>query len=132
MEDKRSLGMGNVTVRLVDDSGIEHERVLKPSLHAIRSLSRSHGGLQPVIEKVLKLDFDVMVDVVALGMQIPMTNPKSRMELEQSVYRSGVTDPNGGLALALVQYLNNLAHGGKPPPADGAEGAPQANPPNAS
>jgi hypothetical protein len=130
MTDKRELGMGDVPITLVDELGQERTVVLKPSLYAARTLSRSYGGLQQVQEKVLRLDFDVMVDVVAMGIQLPQGNPKARAELEQSVFRAGLMNAEGGLALQLTRYINNLTNGGKP--SDGATGVPQANPPTAS
>lgn len=132
MTDKRELGIGNVPATLVDKDGNQQSVILKPSLHAVRTLSRKYGGMQQVAERVLKADFDVIVDVFEVGMQIPLGNPKARQELEQAVYAAGILDSNGGLVLIASNYLNILAHGGKPPPLDGAQAVPPANPPSAS
>jgi hypothetical protein len=132
MANKRELGMGNVQVTLVDGNGNSQNVVLKPSLHAVRTLSRKYGGLQQVVERILKVDFDVMVDVFEVGMQLPMGNPKARSELEQSLYASGLLDIDGGLVTIASNYITMLIHGGRPPPPlDGVE-VPQTNPPSAS
>ena len=132
MTSKRELGMGNVSVTLLDAQGVSQQVVLKPSLHAVRTLSRKYGGLQQVIERILKVDFDVLVDVFEVGMQMPLGNPKARSELEQSIYASGLLDVDGGLVTVATNYVSVLIHGGKPPPLDGAGEAPPANPPSAS
>src|SRR3990172_2604484 len=111
--------MGNVSVTLLDAQGVSQQVVLKPSLHAVRTLSRKYGGLQQVIERILKVDFDVLVDVFEVGMQMPLGNPKARSELEQSIYASGLLDVDGGLVTVATNYVSVLIHGGKPPPLDG-------------
>ena len=134
MTSKRELGMGNIQATLIIDSqGTQQTVILKPSLHAMRTLSRKYSGLQAVLEKVLRVDFDVMVDVFEVGMQLPLGNPKARSELEQSLYLSGVLDQEGGLVAVATNFINVLLHGGKPPPLAGTGEVPQPpNPPNAS
>ncbi len=132
MSTKRELGMGDVPITLVDAQNNEQHVVLKPSLHAVRTLSRKYGGLQQVAERALKLDFDVLVDVIEAGMQVPSGNPKARAELEQSIYAAGILDGSGGLVMSASVYLNVLIHGGKPPPTTEAEAPPPPNPPTAS
>lgn len=131
MVENRELGIGDVPVTLIDAQGTPRQLVLKPTLHAMRTLSRKYGGLQQVIERALKVDFEVIADVFEVGLQIPMGNPKARAELEQSIYASGILDANGGLVTITNNYVNNLIHGGRPPPLDGVE-APPPNPPKGS
>lgn len=126
----RELGAGNVVATLVDAQGVARQVTLKPSLHAVRTLSRKYGGLSQVAERILKADFDVIVDVFEVGMQLSAGNPKARAELEQSIYAAGILDVHGGLVTVASSYLNVLAHGGRPP-IEGEE-VPQANPPSAS
>ena len=132
MTDKRELGMGNVPVIMIDADGRENKVVLKPSLHAVRTLSRRYGGLQLVVDKIAKLDFDVIVDVLEAGLQVPNGNPKTRAELEASVYASGLSDQTGGLPTAAVKFVMILVNGGRVPPEDGALEAAQPNPPIAA
>lgn len=131
--DQRTLGQGDVPIVLVDVNGIPQNVVLKPSLHAIRMLSRKYGGLEPLINKLSALDFDVVVDVLSAGMQVPGHNPKAMQELEESAFRTGLSDQTGGLPRACVRFVVILMHGGKPPPQEaqagaGVDGA-QPNPP---
>jgi hypothetical protein len=127
MTGTRELGIGNIQTALVDAGGTERQVVLKPSLHAMRQLSRKYSGLQQVMERLLKVDFDVLVDVFELGMQIAPGNPKARAELEQTVYSTGLLDGEGGLISIASNYVAVLMNGGKPPKA-GAEEAPPPNP----
>lgn len=129
--NNRELGAGHVPATLVDADGNARHVVLKPSLHAVRTLSRKYGGLSAVADRVLKADFDVLVDVFEVGMQVPTGNPKTRRELEESVYAAGILDGNGGLVLVASNFLNVLVHGGRLPPA-GPEEVPPANPQIAS
>jgi hypothetical protein len=120
------IGIGNVVVKLTGADGTERDLVLKPSLHAVRTLSRKYGGLHPLIDRVAKLDFDVIIDVLEAGAQI-VHNPKARQELEAAVYSTGLNDALGGPAILAVKYITILINGGKPPPDD--DGAPsEGNP----
>ena len=130
--EKRTLGQGDVEVVLTNDKGEARTFVLKPSLHAMRTLSRKYGGLEPLIKKIGLLDFDTIVDVMMAGMQIT-PDPKRHRELEELVFSSGLSDQSGALPSLCVRYVIILMHGGKPP-AEEPKGDvdTSANPPNAS
>lgn len=127
MADKRTLGQGNVTLRLTNAEGEDKEFILKPSVHAMRMLSRKYGGLMPLSKRVSDLEFDVVVDVIEAGLQIPPT-PKARSELEALVYNTGLSDQTGSLPQLCIRYLTTLIHGGRIPPAE-AERDAEGNPP---
>lgn len=115
MTDKRTLGQGNVEVQLTNEHGEQITKVLKPSIHAMRVLSRKYGGLQPLIKRVADMDFDTIVDVLEVGLQIPQS-PKARQELEGLVYHTGFTDATGQLPMLCVRFVTVLMHGGRMPP----------------
>lgn len=119
MDDKRTLGMGNVVVHLVNGTGTE-ELVLRPTIAAMRNLSRRHGGLNPLVDKIGKLDFDVIVEVLEAGLGMSGGNPREKERLSEKVYATGLTDDTGGLPLLCIQYVTVLMRGGRPPPAPGA------------
>lgn len=117
MTDKRTLGQGNVEVTLTNERGEEEVVTLKPSIHAMKSLSRKYGGLGPLSKKITELDFDTIVDVLEVGLQ-RMPSPKARQELESIVYHSGFTDSTAQLPALCIRFVNILAHGGRLPPAE--------------
>lgn len=110
-----AVGSGNITITLVNKDGVEEEKVLKPSLFAVKRISQRHGGLRQVIDKLEKLDFDAVVDVLEAGLAIPST-VKARDELSEAVYRTGFTSDTGRLAELGVSYVICLMRGGKPMP----------------
>lgn len=130
MTEKRELGEGTIEVQLIDSDGQAHIHHLKPSLGAFKTLSRKYGGLRSLVDKLDRLDFDAVVDTIAAGMNVPLT-AKRRDELEQAVFRTGITDDTGQLGEMCVQYVICLMRGGKRPgppegQAEGNSDAPQA------
>jgi hypothetical protein len=124
---KPEIGIGNVTVKLVGADSIERDLVLKPSLHAVRLLSRKYGGLQPLVDRIAKIDFDVIVDVLEAGAQVS-ANPKARAELEAAVYSAGLSDFAAGIPALCIKYITVLINGGRPPPDDPEGAASEGNP----
>jgi hypothetical protein len=112
MADKRTLGQGNIDVVLIDEHGQGIPRILKPSIHAMRTLSRKYGGLQKLASRVGELEFEAIVDVLEVGLQVPAGSPKARQEIEALVYSTGFTELPG----LCIRYIAVLLNGGKPPP----------------
>ena len=128
LEDKRSIGSGNVHIQLLN-KGVIEEHTLRPSIHAMKTLSRRYGGLNEVINKIGKLDFDAVAEVIELGIGAPPT-PKSRDELAAKLYETGFTDDTGGLPTLCINYVLTLLRGGRPPNPNG-EDTTEGNPPRA-
>jgi hypothetical protein len=106
----RPEGAGDVPITLDGE-----ECVLRPSSLAAQALSRQYDGLRGCIDAVLRLNMDVIVQVVAHGLGIP-SGSREMKTLPEKVWRTGVTDDTGALAERCVAYLRVLAGGGRPPP----------------
>lgn len=107
--EKPRLGQGNVTVTIDGE-----EYVLKPSISAITTLSRKYGGLNVVVERVAKLDFETILDVLEAGIGRTSSNPRQRQQFAEAVFHTGLTDDTGGLGLLCVRYVIILMRGGRP------------------
>lgn len=117
----RTLGEGNITINFEDE-----EVTLKPNLNAIQTLSRKYGGMQAVIDRLGRLDFDLVVEVIALGIALP-NNPRQQKELAEKVFNAGLTDDTGSLPSRCIDYIMSLMRGGRAAPKledDGKEKAP--------
>ncbi len=112
----RTMGEGNVTINFDDDS----ELVLKPSLNAIQTLSRKYGGVLNVIERLNRLDFDVCIEVIELGLGRP-ASPKARQELSEKIYLHGMTDDTGRVPERCIDYIRVLMRGGRAEQAEDTE-----------
>ena len=62
-DEKSRLGIGNVEITL---GGQDY--VLRPTLNAAQQLSRLNGGIRGTIDAVARMDFDVVVRVITLGL----------------------------------------------------------------
>ena len=100
---KATLGAGDVSV-LLDGEMV----TLRPTLRAAQTISRQAGGIVTCMQTVGKFDFDTIVMVVAQG--IRKVKPNEITEVAEQVYRTGLTD----LVPKLIEYLTNLANGGRP------------------
>ena len=108
MSDKPQLGRGNVYIKL---GGIEY--TLKPSVYAAKTISRKFGGLNLAVDRVAKLDFEAICEVIFIGLGKQMLNPRERQELEELIFESGFSDDTGKLGELCVQYLVALMRGGR-------------------
>lgn len=112
------LGVGDVPITLGD-----REVVLKPSLHAIMTISRTTGGIVGAIQRVGNLDFETVALVVTLGLGMS-GNSREVRELPEKIYQSGIM----GLVPDVIRYLTILSNGGRPPPEEVAHDS--ENPPH--
>jgi len=104
-----NLNDGEVSLALGDDTYI-----LRPTLNAIRTLSRAHGGLRPALQTLFNQEFDGVVSIIKIGAGVPDRDEKA---LAAKVYAAGMNDAT---LMPLVEYLKVLMNGGKAPPPDDA------------
>lgn len=104
-----NLNDGEVSLTLGDETYI-----LRPTLNAIRTLSRAHGGLRPALQTLFNQEFDGVVSIIKIGAGVPDRDEKA---LAAKVYAAGMNDAT---LMPLVEYLKVLMNGGKPPPPDDA------------
>lgn len=97
---KARLGAGDVEIDLDGET-----MMLKPSLKAAQTLSRQNGGISAAIQAVSKLEFDVLVQVITLGI-----GASDSKQVAEKVWRTGMTT----LAAPAIKYLSIIANGGRP------------------
>ena len=112
-------GAGDVILVLGDE-----EITLKPTLAAGLAISRQAGGIRGAIDKVMALDLDTIVSIIRVG--VGPKEMKRLNGLEEKVYANGLMDSQGELLAKLVEFLGNIARGGRP--ADEEDGE-KENPP---
>lgn len=104
-----SIGVGEVEVKLENlKSGELETVVLKPSLRAAKLISRQNEGYMGASQAILNLNFDATVQVLKIAMGL---TDHGAEDLQERVYRTGLPP----LAAPLIQFIRNLANGGKPP-----------------
>ncbi|WEX10279.1 hypothetical protein [Chelativorans sp. AA-79] len=96
---KARLGAGNVEIELDGETV-----VLKPTLLACQTLSRQAGGLSAAVEAVGRMDFDMLVSVIALGLN------KKPNDVADAVWRTGMTN----LIAPAIRFLTIVSNGGRP------------------
>lgn len=115
-------GAGDVTIELGNEI-----LVLKPTLQAGIAVSRQTGGIRGAIEKVMALDLDAIVSIIRVG--IGPKEAKRLVNLDQLIYENGFTDSQGALGAKLIEFLANIARGGKPADDEDKEGQDSLDPP---
>ena len=113
-------GAGDVTLSLGDE-----QITLKPTLQAGLSISRQAGGIRGAIDKVMAMDLDTIVAIIRAG--VGPKELKRLNGLEEKIFAHGLMDSQGELLAKIVEYLTNVARGGRP--ADAEEGEDEENPP---
>lgn len=108
-------GAGDVEITLDGE-----KRVLRPTLNAIRKVSRLADGVGGAVAKVQKVDFDAIVMIVAVGLDLTEEGAKG---LEEKVFATGAMN----LSAPCVKYLTILANGGRPITTE--DGSSKENPP---
>ena len=86
----------------------EEEIVLKPSVTAMRMISRQYGGLNPARQMLVAENFDAVVFIIRVG--AGMKDREAR-DLDDKVYETGLT---GDLLVQLINYVAMLGNKGKP------------------
>lgn len=123
MADNR-VGDGNVALKLEDGE----ELILKPSWGAAQAISRNWGGISGAVERVVRMDMDVTVQVLLFGLGYNLGTRKAPADLAERIWKTGFTDTTGAIGEITVRYLHILANGGKPLPDDTGEGGAEKNP----
>jgi hypothetical protein len=107
-------GAGDVTLQIGSNT-----LVLRPTLPAGLAISRTAGGIRGAIDKVVALDFDTILSVIRVG--IGVKEAKNYPKLDEMIYENGLLDSEGAITAKLVEYLTNLARGGRPADAEDDE-----------
>lgn len=128
--DNAQVGEGDVEISLLMVGSDEPETLwLRPSYQAATTISRLYGGLTAAIERIAKLDADVINQVIKLGLGYgggPAR--KAPSDLDDRIWRTGYTDDTGQLAERCITYLGILANAGrrlKGAAGDGGDGTPR-------
>lgn len=104
-DQKKPLGI--VTIQL-EGKAVE----LEPTMEACMAVSRIAGGIGSAIERVSRLDFDTIVEIIAHGMGL---NPGQRdRQLRPAVFAEGLIK----LAPDVILFLRIIANGGRYPDDD--------------
>lgn len=122
---KPAPGAGDVEIVLVE-GGEERTHRLVPSLGACMHLSRAAGGIAGAVDRVGRLDFDTIVEVVAVGLGV---NPSQKEKLVQpAVYETGLIM----LSAPCISFLHVVANGGRAPVSGEQDGEDEDRDPLAS
>lgn len=101
-DDIKTLpGEGDVILTLDGE-----EVVLKPTLSACLTISRMNNGIRNTLNRVMELDFDTLVKVIAAGIGKPVTK-----ELQEAVYKTGVYV----VGTPVMRFITVINNGGRPP-----------------
>jgi hypothetical protein len=117
--DEPRLGAGDVPITL---NGQQH--VLRPTLDACRKLSRVQGGLWALGTRVAQIDFDAIVSVIRIGLDLAPAG-EAKLDLERAVYETGLRE----LAQPVQDFIVAVGNGGRRPGAEVKTA--QADPPSA-
>ena len=99
-------GAGDVTLELGDE-----KLVLRATLNAGLTISRTAGGIRGAIDKVMQMDFDTIASVIRAGVG---QKEAKKHDIEQLLWDNGLMDSQGQVLAKVVEFLTNLARGGRP------------------
>lgn len=105
MAGEAAPGAGDIPIDLV---GVP-DAVLKPTLHACETISKMHGGLAAAVIKCRNLDFDLVAEVIALGLNA--TSAMQRKQVREAVYLTGTIN----CAAVAMLFIRTVANGGVRP-----------------
>lgn len=111
------IGSGDVEITLLDAQNQPEKFVMRPSYAAARTISGTAGGLLGAIERVARLDVDAIIQVVQLGLNQGQQQ-RGPKDLPERIWRTGLSDEEGGVAAQCVAFLRVLMNGGRAPPTD--------------
>lgn len=107
------LGQGTIVIEV----GAERFE-LKPTINAMKTLSLRYGGLQDVLDKIQRIDVQVIEEVIVAGLGQAYQSVKMRNHVMEKMLSMGLSDDTGGVAFACQKYVLVLMRGGKPLPTD--------------
>lgn len=99
-------GSGDVELFLGDT-----RLLLRPTLQAGLAISRQAGGIRGAIDKVVAMDLDTIVAVIRLG--VGPEEARRIRDLDRLVYENGLMDVQGEVLGKCLEFLSNLARGGR-------------------
>lgn len=99
-EIKTIPGEGDVPITIKGE-----ELYLRPTLGACLTISRMSGGMQKTMDRLMSLDVDALVQVIAAGLGKPVTR-----ELQAAVYESGLFV----IRIPAMRFITVINNGGKP------------------
>lgn len=103
------MNAGEIAITLPNlKDGGEDTLILKPTLRAIKLLSRNEGGLMNVANQLMVMNLDTMVRVIDVGVGL---TERGKEGLEERIFRRGLTE----LTAPLVRYVHILSNGGRLP-----------------
>jgi hypothetical protein len=90
------------------------ELVLKPTLNAIRAISRTYKGTGGALEALRTMDFDAVVNMIRIGANLSELDAR---RLDERVFAEMGRDDAafGELLVKLMRFVGMLQNGGKPP-----------------
>lgn len=101
-------GAGDVPITLAGE-----QLTLVPSLEACRTISKLAGdSLGQAIARCNRLDFDFLVEVIALGLSA--TSPALKKQIQDKVYHTGVIS----VAADCILFIRTVMNGGRRPEED--------------
>lgn len=109
-DNKASIGAGDVEIKLDGK-----DWVLRPTVRAMKMLSRKSGGIMGAVQSVASLDTDAIASVLKIGLEL---TEKGAEGLDERVYRTGAAK----LAGPCIRFLHVLSNGGRPPEENGTDG----------
>lgn len=107
-------GAGNVEITLGGE-----QLTLRPTLQAALTVSRQGGGIRGAMTRAMDMDLDTLVMVIRAG--IGTDEAKRLKNLDTMVFEAGLTDAGGAVVSRVMEFLANLARGGRP--VDAVDGA---------
>ena len=102
MSGKPVPGAGDVEINFEGET-----KVLKPSVRAIREISRGADGITGAIQRVQKLEFETITLCLAVGLDL---TDHGLDGFEDRVFKEGVAK----FTAPLITYLVRLSNGGRP------------------
>jgi hypothetical protein len=103
--DKPEPGAGDVPITLDGE-----ELSLVPTLEACRQISKLAGdSLAQAIARINRLDFEFVVEIVALGLNA--TSPQLKKEVAEKIYKQGLIS----VAADCILYVRTIMNGGRRP-----------------
>jgi hypothetical protein len=118
-EVRPAVGAGDIEISLLDSEGNPERFVLKPSYQAARTISAQSGGLIGAIERVARLDIEATNQIIQLGIGKDQMPRGGMAVLSDRVWRTGLSDEEGGIAERCIAYLRVLMNGGRAPQTSG-------------
>ena len=101
-ENKLDLNPGSGDITFVLDG---EEVTLKPTLRACIGISRMDDSPMATVDKIVRLNFDTITQVLAFGLGI---GPGQK--LQEQIYRTGVIN----LTRHAINFVNVVNNGGRP------------------